>query len=88
MKKKYNLTITDLLNSSWGKEIKVGGYEIYDYSDNSEEDFSSYNDWTNIINQYYDSKSYVEESEEQKMSRLAKEKAENRNSKIDKLLND
>lgn len=88
MKKKHNLTITDLLNSSWGKEIKVGGYEIYDYSDSSEEDFSSYNDWASLINTYYDSKSYVEETEEQRLLRIAKEKAENRNSKIDKLLND
>jgi hypothetical protein len=88
MKRKLDLTITDLLNSNWGREVKVNGYEIRDYSDNSEEDFSTYNDWVNIISQYYDGKSYVEETEEQKMLRLAKEKRENRNNTIDKILND
>jgi hypothetical protein len=52
------------------------------------EDFSTYNDWTNLISIYYDAKSYVEETEEQKMLRLAKEKRENRNNTIDKILND
>ena len=52
------------------------------------EDFSTYNDWFNIVSQYYDGKSYVEETEEQKMLRLAKEKRENRNNTIDKILND
>lgn len=52
------------------------------------EDFSTYNDWANLISIYYDSKSYVEETEEQKMLRLAKEKRENRNNKIDQILND
>ena len=88
MKRKLDLTITDLLNSNWGREIKVNGYEIRDYSDNSKEDFSTYNDWINIVSQYYDAKSYVEETEEQKMLRLAKEKRENRNNKIDQILND
>jgi hypothetical protein len=90
MKKKYNVSITDLLNSTY----KVEGYEINDYSDNSEEDYSSYpspelySDWTNLVNIYYDSKSYVEETEEQRLSRLAKEKALNRNNKINQVLGD
>lgn len=52
------------------------------------EDFSTYNDWANLISIYYDNKSYVEETEKQKMLRLAKEKRENRNNKIDQILND
>ena len=52
------------------------------------EDFSTYNDWDNLISIYYDAKSYVEETEKQKMLRLAKEKRENRNNKIDQILND
>ena len=52
------------------------------------EDFSTYNDWANLISIYYDSNSYVEETEEQKMLRLAKEKRENINNKIYQILND
>ena len=84
MKKKYNVSITDLLNSTY----KVEGWEINDYSDNSEEDYSSYSDWNNLVNTYYDSKSYVEETEEQSSARLAKEKAVKRNNKIDQILGD
>lgn len=84
MKKKYNVSITDLLNSTY----KLEGWEINDYSDNSEVDYSSYIDWNNLVNTYYDSKSYVEETEEQRLARLAKEKALKRNNKIDQILGD
>lgn len=84
MKKKYNLGITDLLNSTY----KVDGWEINDYTDGfSDDGFSSYNDLASLINIYYDS-DWVEETEEQKQAKLAKEKAEKRNTKIDQILGD
>ena len=48
----------------------------------------TYNDWVNIVSQYYDDKSYVEETESLKILRLAKQKSENRNKRIDQILND
>ena len=85
MKKKYNLSITDLLNSTY----KVDGWEISDYTDGfSDDGFSSYADFASLINIYYDSKTYVDETEEQKKERLAKEKAVKRNNKIDQILGD
>jgi hypothetical protein len=68
MKRKLDLTITDLLNSNWERDFSL-----------------TYNNW---LGKYYDNKSWVEETEEQKMLRLAKEKRENRNNKIDQILND
>lgn len=63
------------------KKSKFGDYLITYSGDNS-----SYADWTNIISQYYDNKWFVEETEHQKSIRLAKEKAEKRNNKIDSIL--
>ena len=48
----------------------------------------TYNDWVNIVSQYYDDKSYVEETESLKIIRLAKQKSENRNKRIGQILND
>lgn len=70
------------------KKSKFGDYIIY--SGNSKEydgeDFYSYNDWNNLINMYYDNKLYVEETDEQRTMRLAKEKAKKRNNTIDQIL--
>jgi hypothetical protein len=59
---------------------KYGDYMIYGL-DKSE---SNYSDLYNQVLSYYDIE--TEESEEQKARRLAKEKADKRNNKIDQLL--
>lgn len=68
------------------KKSKFGDYLIYSGDSEGSDDSYSYADWTNIISQYYDNKSFVEETEEQKSIRLAKEKAILRESKIDQIL--
>jgi len=66
---------------------KYGEYMVYglDKSE-SKYDISDYTDLINQMSTYYNATSFTEESEEQKAIRLAKEKAEKRNSKIDQLL--
>jgi hypothetical protein len=59
---------------------KYGDYMVYGL-DKSE---SNYSDLYNQVLSYYDIE--TEESEEQKARRLAKEKADKRNNKIDQLL--
>ena len=60
---------------------KYGDYLVYGL-DKSESDYSDYSDLYNQVMKYYTE----EESEEQKANRLAKEKAEKRNNKIDQIL--
>ena len=60
---------------------KYGDYLVYGL-DKSESDYSDYSDMYNQVMKYYTE----EESEEQKANRLAKEKAEKRNNKIDQIL--
>jgi hypothetical protein len=64
---------------------KYGDYMVYGL------DKSEYGNYEYLIDQlgvYYNSTNLTEESEERKAIRLAKEKAEKRNNKIDQLLND
>ena len=70
------------------KKSKFGDYIIYsgDSKRYDGEHLSTYSDWTNLINLYYDTKSFVEETDEQKSMRLAKEKSEKRNNTIDQIL--
>ena len=75
------------MNEEYYKDIfggtKYGDYLVYGL-DKSE---SNYSDLYNKVKLYYDIETIVsEESEEQKAIRLAKEKAEKRNNKIDQLL--
>lgn len=61
---------------------KYGDYLVYGL-DKSESDYSDYSDLYNQVMKW----NYTEEeSEEQKANRLAKEKAEKRNNKIDQIL--
>ena len=67
---------------------KYGDYMVYG-SDKSESKYSDYIDYTDLLNQmgsYYNANIFQEESEEQKVIREAKEKAQKRNNKIDQLL--
>ena len=83
MRKKYK-KISDYFDSKYRENDW-----IYDhFGVESEDESSSYNDWSSLINIYYDSKTYVDETEEQKEARLAKEKAVKRNNKIDQILGD
>jgi hypothetical protein len=79
MKKEY---YSDLFG---GK--KYGEYMVYglDKSE-SKYDISDYTDLINQMSSYYNVATFQEESEEQKDIRLAKEKSEKRNNKIDQLL--
>ncbi len=77
MKKEY---YSDLFG---GK--KYGEYIVYGL-DKSESKYSDYEDLISQIGSYYNVDSFQEESEEQKVIRLAKEKAEKRNNKIDQIL--
>ena len=75
-------------NELFGRK-KYGDYMVYglDKSESKYRDYSSdYDDLLNQIGSYYNVSTFQEESEEQKAIRLAKEKAEKRNSKIDQLL--
>jgi len=79
MKEEYYkdyVTYDDLLKS----------YIINGYVDIN--DKGSYQDLVEKIGNYYNASTFQEESEERKAIRLAKEKAEKRNNKIDQLLND
>ena len=73
---KVYVTYDDLLKS----------YSINGYVDIN--DKGSYQGLVEQIGNYYNATTFQEESEEQKTIRLAKEKAEKRNNKIDQLLND
>ena len=59
---------------------KYGDYIVYGL------DKSKYSDYSDLIDTYYNSNTFQEESEEQKAIRLAKEKAEERNNKINQIL--
>lgn len=67
---------------------KYGDYLVYglDKSESKYSDYADYNDLLNQMSTYYNSDTFQEESEEQKAMRLAKEKAEKRNNKIDQIL--
>lgn len=85
---KYLINMNDeYYNNIFGnyKKSKFGDYLIYS-GDSRGSDEYCYADWTNIVSQYYDSKSFVEETEDQKNIRLAKEKAKLRENKIDSIL--
>ena len=65
----------------YGNYIDLNDYKTVTYG--------KYDDYEDLIDQlgtYYNATSFTEESEEQKDMRLAKEKAEKRNNKIDQLL--
>jgi hypothetical protein len=66
------------------------GYGNYiDLNDYKTVTYGKYDDYEDLIDQlgtYYNTVRFTEESEEQKTIRLAKEKAEKRNNKIDQLL--
>jgi hypothetical protein len=66
------------------------GYGSYiDLNDYKTVTYGKYDDYEDLIDQlgtYYNTVRFTEESEEQKTIRLAKEKAEKRNNKIDQLL--
>jgi len=64
---------------------KYGEYMVYGL-DKSESKYSDYSDLLNQMGVYYNSDTFQEESEEQKVIREAKEKAEKRNNKIDQIL--
>ncbi len=74
------------MNEDYYKELfggkKYGDYIVYGL-DKSESDYSDYSDLYNQVMKYYTE----EEPEEQKAMRLAKEKADKRNDKINKILN-
>jgi hypothetical protein len=79
------------MNEKYYKDMfggtKYGDYMVYglDKSE-SKYDISDYTDLINQMSTYYNATSFTEESEEQKAIRLAKEKAEKRNNKIDQIL--
>jgi hypothetical protein len=89
MKKKYYSYDTYKSNSSYEDFAKSLGTYTYDDETDSIEyngyvDMNDYQDVINqILKQYNDNK---EEAPEQKAIRLAKEKAEKRNNKIDQIL--
>ena len=85
MRKKYK-KISDYFDSKYRENDWI--YDHFGVESDDESESSSYNDWSSLINIYYDSKTYVDETEEQKEARLAKEKAEKRNNKIDQILGD
>ena len=63
-------------------------YMVYGL-DKSESKYSDYTDYTDLIDQigsYYNTTTFQEESEKQKVIREAKEKAQKRNNKIDQIL--
>jgi hypothetical protein len=64
---------------------KYGDYIVYDKYE-SKYNTSYYEDLIDQLGTYYNTTTFQEESEEQKNIRLAKEKAENRNNKIDQIL--
>ena len=64
---------------------KYGDYMVYGL-DKSESKYSDYSDLLNQMGSYYNVDTFQEESEEEKTIRLAKEKAEKRNNKIDQIL--
>jgi len=81
MKKEY------ILKDYYNSGNKWGDYIVYGLDkDKSECDSLDYSDLYNQVAQYYNVNNIVEESEEQKAKRLAKEKAEKRNNKINQIL--
>lgn len=84
MKKEYYKNILGGYYTSC--DNKWGDYIVYGLDKGeSEYDSLDYSDLYNQVVKYYNVK-IVEESEEQRAIRLAKEKAEKRNSKIDQIL--
>ena len=78
------------MNEEYYKKLfggkKYGDYLVYGL-DKDESDYSNYSDYGDLYKQVIKSWNYTEEeSEEQKSIRLAKEKAEKRNNKIDQIL--
>lgn len=63
---------------------KYGDYMVYGLDKSKESKYSDYTDLYNQVLSYYDIE--TEESKEERDIRLAKEKAEKRNNKIDQLL--
>jgi hypothetical protein len=61
-------------------------YMVYGLDKSKESTYSDYSDLLDQMGVYYNATSFAEESEEQKAMRLAKEKAEKRNNKIDQIL--
>lgn len=80
--KYYKDLLKDYYNISGGQ--KYGDYLVYSI-DKPESDYPDYSDLYNQVMKYYSVKT-EEESEEQKLMRLAKEKAEKRNNTIDQIL--
>ncbi len=80
MKKEYY----DYYNELFGGK-KYGEYMVYGL-DKSESKYVDYEDLIGQIGSYYNVATFQEESEEEKVIREAKEKAEKRNNKIDQLL--
>jgi hypothetical protein len=77
------------MNEKYYKDMfggtKYGDYMVYGL-DKSESKYSDYSDLLNQMGSYYNVATFQEESEEEKTIRLAKEKAQKRNNKIDQLL--
>lgn len=81
MKKEY------ILKDYYNSDNKWGDYIVYGLDkDESEYDSLDYSDLYKQVVKYYNVNNIVEESEEQKAKRLAKEKAEKRNNKISQIL--
>lgn len=78
MKEKYKNLIDSYKQSNWGS------YVIYNYD--KETDYDSYESIYKQLGKYYNIDSLVEESDEQRAKRLAKEKAEKRNKTINSIL--
>jgi hypothetical protein len=78
------------MNEKYYKDMfggtKYGDYMGYGLDKSKESTYSDYSDLLNQVGTYYNARFFTEESEEQKAMRLAKEKAEKRNNKIDQIL--
>jgi hypothetical protein len=78
------------MNEKYYKDMfggkKYGEYMVYGLDKSKESTYSDYTDLLDQMGVYYNATSFTEESEEQKAIRLAKEKAEKRNNKIDQIL--
>jgi hypothetical protein len=78
------------MNEKYYKDMfggtKYGDYMVYGLDKSKESTYSDYSDLLDQMGVYYNATSFTEESEEQKAMRLAKEKAQKRNNKIDQIL--
>lgn len=81
MYKKY---YTDYYNELLGGK-KYGDYLVYGVDSDLDES-TEYVDLCREIIKHYNVSNFTEESEEQKAKRIAQEKAEKRNNKIDQIL--